>query len=367
MIRIVFFSLLILSIISTASESKENRIVKINSLENKDYEKLSLRGKLYELYKYGSDYTNLQRDNEEERIKGKIIKWSLPIYEISKEGKHKYNIQFDSVSKRANVSAILYTRNKKEDDYIASLKTGMILSFKGQISGIGFARHIEVNPAILFYKQKKRMNRTKHSNNNLKILRNLPYAKRGYIFKSNALMKFYKSQNWYHPNTQYIAKLSDLTNPEKSWRNRIIKYKTINSNKFSILFKEYVKKFIKNNQNINNLSWLSTPKRIKNTKYKGFIINSTLENKHYEKLIPIGTKGTYIQLLENGNGYFLPLGKNKNDLIVGSQEVMEGGLLYMEFLDSNNEILNTCYKNYTSKCKYLRHWSEYKYRIENGI
>ena len=364
MIRKVLFSLLILSIFSSCTESTEDRIAKINNLENKDYEELSLRGKLYQLYKYNSDYTNLQRDNAEEKIKGKIIKWRLPIYEISKAGKHKYNIQFDSVSKRAAVSAILYTRNKKEDDYIASLKTGMMISFKGEISGVDFLRSIEVNPAILFYKQKKQIN---NINNNLKILRNLPYAKRGYIFKSNDLMKFYKSQSWYHPNIQYSPKLSDLTNPEQNWRNRIIQFKTINSSNFSTFFNEYIKKFIKNNQNINNLPWLSNPKIIKNIKYKGFIIKSTLENKHYENLIPRGTKGTYIQLLKNGNGYFLPLGKKKNDLIVGSQKVMEGGLLYMEFLDSNNEILDTCYQNYISKCKYLRHWSEYKHRIENGF
>jgi len=66
----------------------------------------------------------------------------------------------------------------------------------------------------------------------LKILRNLPYAKRGYIFKSTDLMKFYKSKEWYKENPLCTGKQSDLTNREKEWLNRIKEFKSINNETF---------------------------------------------------------------------------------------------------------------------------------------
>lgn len=44
----------------------------------------------------------------------------------------------------------------------------------------------------------------------LKILRNLPYARRGYIFKSPDLMAFFKKFEWYMPDPNYIPDASRL-------------------------------------------------------------------------------------------------------------------------------------------------------------
>ncbi|WNJ19041.1 YARHG domain-containing protein [Pontibacter sp. G13] len=50
-----------------------------------------------------------------------------------------------------------------------------------------------------------------------KILRNLPYARRGYIFKTPVIQQYYERMEWYVPNPDYEAKLDDLEESELKW------------------------------------------------------------------------------------------------------------------------------------------------------
>jgi len=50
-----------------------------------------------------------------------------------------------------------------------------------------------------------------------KILRNLPFARRGYIFKNAELNTYYSRMNWYIPNQNYEALPELLTEQEKAW------------------------------------------------------------------------------------------------------------------------------------------------------
>ncbi|MBK6527097.1 MAG: YARHG domain-containing protein [Crocinitomicaceae bacterium] len=50
-----------------------------------------------------------------------------------------------------------------------------------------------------------------------KILRNLPFARRGYIFKNAELQAYYTRMNWYIPNQNYEALPELLTEQEKTW------------------------------------------------------------------------------------------------------------------------------------------------------
>lgn len=53
-----------------------------------------------------------------------------------------------------------------------------------------------------------------------KVLRNLPFARRGYIFKNPELQAYFSKQRWYVPNPGYEAKPDLLTEGEKAWINR---------------------------------------------------------------------------------------------------------------------------------------------------
>ena len=73
-----------------------------------------------------------------------------------------------------------------------------------------------------------------------KILRNLPFAKRGYLFKDINLNIYYKTYPWYKQNKLYISSLNDLTTKEKLWRSKVLKLKEkINDKTFIYLFNEY--------------------------------------------------------------------------------------------------------------------------------
>ncbi|NET33435.1 MAG: YARHG domain-containing protein [Cyanothece sp. SIO1E1] len=55
-----------------------------------------------------------------------------------------------------------------------------------------------------------------------KVYRNLPFARRGYVFKSPELRRFYENLDWYLPNPNYVPELETLNPLEIAW---IEKYK----------------------------------------------------------------------------------------------------------------------------------------------
>ena len=50
-----------------------------------------------------------------------------------------------------------------------------------------------------------------------RILRNLPFARRGYIFKTSEIQKFYSQQVWYIPDPDYKSSMESLTKEEQEW------------------------------------------------------------------------------------------------------------------------------------------------------
>jgi hypothetical protein len=53
--------------------------------------------------------------------------------------------------------------------------------------------------------------------NSFKILRNYPFARRGYIFKTELIQSYFESLEWYVPNDDYTANFDELTGKEKNW------------------------------------------------------------------------------------------------------------------------------------------------------
>ena len=50
-----------------------------------------------------------------------------------------------------------------------------------------------------------------------RILRNLPFAYRGYVFKTQELQEYYESTAWYIPNPEYKAQIEQLPEEEQKW------------------------------------------------------------------------------------------------------------------------------------------------------
>ena len=75
----------------------------------------------------------------------------------------------------------------------------------------------------------------------MKILKNLPYAKRGYVFKSYVLKPYFESQKWYKKEPKYKANFSSLPLVEQQWIRKIKAMKESDDVDFFRLLYEYNK------------------------------------------------------------------------------------------------------------------------------
>lgn len=50
-----------------------------------------------------------------------------------------------------------------------------------------------------------------------RILRNLPFAYRGHVFKDKGLRQFFESTKWYVPDPEYKDDMSDMSQEEREW------------------------------------------------------------------------------------------------------------------------------------------------------
>lgn len=110
-------------------------------------------GELAATFKLDSKYTDLQREKAEKEITGKIVQWTLPVFEVGKSGEG-YRVQTSGDqaimggTPMVGAFIIVYPRNDNERTYIENLKTGDRIKFKGKITGTTM-RNIDIEPAIL--------------------------------------------------------------------------------------------------------------------------------------------------------------------------------------------------------------------------
>lgn len=73
-------------------------------------------------------------------------------------------------------------------------------------------------PESITYNQEDFNTSTRSANEDShKILRNFPFARKGYIFKTPLIQNYYLSQDWYFPNPSYKADLNTLPIDEGDW------------------------------------------------------------------------------------------------------------------------------------------------------
>lgn len=123
---------------------------------------ISPNGELAELFTFGSNGTDLQRQEELKKIKGKIVQWTLRVYEVSHVSGNKYRIQSESESSVSKVDGQYQVKNEavsamiritaeseQEKSILLGLKTGSEVCIKGKLTGDTFLRSLEIKPAVL--------------------------------------------------------------------------------------------------------------------------------------------------------------------------------------------------------------------------
>ena len=127
------------------SKVEENPLV---ALENAIPSNLEPTGELAAIFEIGGNSTDIQRENKLAEIRGKIVAWSLEVYDVRKDD-DKYKIQTSGGNNIVSTFITLSVRNNQEKAFVEGLKTGSNIEIQGIIKDVSL-RHIEIEPAILF-------------------------------------------------------------------------------------------------------------------------------------------------------------------------------------------------------------------------
>jgi hypothetical protein len=104
-------------------------------------------GELKEIFSYGGKSTDIQRDNKEKELIGKVVKWNVKVYEVKKNS-YGYKIQTSGTSDMVGTFANIAPQNEEDKTYIEALQTDDFITIKGKITGISM-RHINLKPAMI--------------------------------------------------------------------------------------------------------------------------------------------------------------------------------------------------------------------------
>ena len=142
----------------TSEEDRKRRMLetattpdeKIKALEDfSELSDISPVGELYEVFKFNSQYTDIQRENRLASLKGKVVNWDCTVYEVSKTGDRRYLINSTPGDGRVGLILNVIARNEAEARYIENLMTGSPLTFIGMLNGEMFMRSLILDPVVL--------------------------------------------------------------------------------------------------------------------------------------------------------------------------------------------------------------------------
>jgi len=140
------------TLLQPSAEEKAKKLeATMSAIASAQVSELKASGELGDMFNLNSKHTDIQREESEAYIKGKIVEWTLKVYEVSKSGDHyMVQTQREIMKEPKTVSAFIYIypRNEAELAKVKSLKTDDTIHFKGKITGTSM-RSIVIEPAII--------------------------------------------------------------------------------------------------------------------------------------------------------------------------------------------------------------------------
>lgn len=162
--------------------------------------------KLAPLFRLGSDYTDLQREEALEEIGNKVIQWQVPVYEISRiKSSDLYRI---IATWNNGLGAIieLTAITPEQVKYIYSLRAGDKLSIKGRLTGETTMRALEISPAIIWDESSAHSESTKKQTNNfLEDEPSIPSYIKGNPYSNNSRSFFIPENAMSNNNLSFMS------------------------------------------------------------------------------------------------------------------------------------------------------------------
>lgn len=134
------------------NSTSENKVDALTELTSATPSNLSPTGQLKEMFQVPSDYTDLQRKDMLNQIKGKIVVWRLPVWEIRQVKGNKYEVTTHGDGKAVACEIYITVDSSEEKQALLRLKTGDFISFKGVLTGKTSLRSLVIEPAIIWDK-----------------------------------------------------------------------------------------------------------------------------------------------------------------------------------------------------------------------
>ncbi|RXH39530.1 hypothetical protein XH94_16570 [Bradyrhizobium zhanjiangense] len=146
LIGLPVFALLVYTVLPKQTGTDQSGVQSDAKLASALASDLAPTGELAEIFSFISEATQIQRDEKERAIKGKIVQWKLPVYNVSERNGF---VVIQTRSRRGLVGTFCYVRaNEAVKKYALSLRENDLVTCKGEIAGTSM-RNIEIRPAIL--------------------------------------------------------------------------------------------------------------------------------------------------------------------------------------------------------------------------
>jgi len=145
-LQLIIFAIALGAIAAIFAPTKEQVEAEITSIRNSEVESLDT-SELKEMFSMLSKNTDLQREQKEKELTGKIVQWRVEVYEVDKSEDY-YRIQGSTTTNMPGTFVSLYPRNDSQRQKIESLKTGDLITIKGIITGTTM-RNIDIDKATL--------------------------------------------------------------------------------------------------------------------------------------------------------------------------------------------------------------------------
>jgi hypothetical protein len=93
-----------------------------------------------------SDLTSVEKDRIKDGMRGKLVQWRMPVFNVTKDGEGAYVVQTDS---SAGIGAFCrVARDDPDQSFVKNLKAGQLVTCKGIVSGYTLG-NVNINPALV--------------------------------------------------------------------------------------------------------------------------------------------------------------------------------------------------------------------------
>lgn len=134
----------------------------IEKLQTTEVRQISPSGELAELFFFGTDSTDLQRQSKLAELKGSVVRWNLTVFEIQKISEKSYLVSTGAdpkitdildnpriLNQEVSTQTVISLIGPNDLNDLMSYKTGDKICIKGQLTGSTTFRHLDIKPAIL--------------------------------------------------------------------------------------------------------------------------------------------------------------------------------------------------------------------------